>query len=220
MATCQHRSCARTATMRPAGRSLSTRCTHWRAAVAEAGSKWQVPQRKTSTAPQRTLASRLGVGSTFAAVARRTCDEKHARCGAGKRGPSGRLGKPERRALALRGASGDPAGRSVCQLGFGMARHCARHASRQESEHRQPRGCVLRRRQRGGGGAREGGRRAGARNSCTQHAEAASARLERSPLDAPCRRCLSSKHSATAYYQERVDACSTLTATRQHASQH
>eukprot|EP00964_Phaeocystis_antarctica_P131886 scaffold95873_cov66-Phaeocystis_antarctica.AAC.2 len=83
-----------------------------------------------------------------------------------------------------------------------MARHCARHASRQESEHRQPRGCVLRRRQRGGGGAREGGRRAGARKSCTQHAEAASAHLERSPLDAPCRRCLSSKHSATAYYGE------------------
>ena len=87
--TCQHRSCARTATMRPAGRSLSTRCTHCRAAVAEAGSKWQVPQRKTSTAPQRTLASRLGVGGTFAAAARRTCDEKHARRGAGQRGPSG-----------------------------------------------------------------------------------------------------------------------------------
>ena len=177
--TCQHRSCARTATMRPAGRSLSTRCTHWRAAVAEAGSKWQVPQRKTSTAPQRTLASRLGVGSTFAAVARRTCDEKHARCGAGKRGPSGRLGKPERRALALRGASGDPAGRSVCQLGFGMARHRARHASRQESEHRQPRGRVLRRRQRGGGGAREAGRCAGARQSGTQHAEAQASTRDR-----------------------------------------
>ena len=151
----------KTATMRPVGRSLSTRCTHSRAAVAEAGSKWQVPQRNTSTAPQRTLASRLGVGGTRTAAARRNCKiqwHMHRSCAL-------------RRSDTCTCACTAQAWHSDQPALHHMPRaaHRTRQASRQEPEHRQPGRCVLGCRQRSGGGTRKSGCRADACESSSQH---------------------------------------------------